>query len=59
MSQIKIFNAGDRIRHFLFGSGTITATIRLNKKTLYKIGFDSGKERLCRTCFLKKIRKAP
>ena len=49
-TQVERFNAGDRVRHMLFGDGTILTVTKMAADTLYEIAFDTkGTKKLMAT----------
>jgi DNA helicase-2/ATP-dependent DNA helicase PcrA len=47
------FSAGDRVRHKLFGEGTITAIQKFEKDALLEVKFDSGETKRLMAAFAK------
>lgn len=47
------FSAGDRVRHKLFGEGTVTAVQRFEKDALLEVKFDSGEVKRLMAAFAK------
>ncbi|MBR6968155.1 MAG: hypothetical protein IKH78_06430 [Ruminococcus sp.] len=48
MLDHKKLKKGDRVRHRLFGAGTVTDTLPIGDDTIVTIAFDSGRTRkLC------------
>jgi len=47
------FSAGDRVRHKLFGDGTITAIQKFEKDALLEVKFDSGETKRLMAAFAK------